>query len=549
MALHIADNTGAIVTEILRQFHAKTPQFSLITHFVSGYTIELIYRGMIKTLITSSCSEMYPTPGPSKAIQKAYKEGSIDIENWSMFSLTQRLMAGALGVPFMPTRALRDSTMAEDNREAFLEIKDPFGDSKAGVVKALNPDVSLIHGWAADRYGNTILPPSASSGQGSWGAFASKGGVVVTVEKLVSTDFIRRHSTFVNIPGYMVKSVSIAPLGAHPFGLFNPGIEGLEGYAADYDFMVDYRKARRNDEDLDAFLNKWVLECKTQQDYLDKLGPERIAILKEKTGRDFWKKEFEALSGGISVDEPCNPTEMMIIAGARKVMERAKKSECRLINGGMGAGALSGWLAYYQLKEAGYEIDLMMGGGWYGHAPRPGDPWLMSSSNMMTCKILSNAVDAYGVWTGADNKCLTTLGAAQIDKYGNLNSTRTGDSYIIGSGGANDAANAREVVVVIPQSSSKFLERLPYITCSGGNVSMVISNKGIFEKLEGEELVLTGYLPNPKLSTTEEIVEDIKKSCGWDLKVSLELEEVTPPSFDELMTLRLLDPKGLFIKA
>ena len=133
--------------------------------------------------------------------------------------------------------------MAEDNRESFREIEDPFGEGKAKVVKALNPDLSLIHGWAADRYGNTIISPSASSGQGAWGAFASKGGVVVTVEKLVSTDFIREHSTFVSIPGYMVNSVSVAPLGAHPYGLFNPGIKEFEGYAADYSFMVDFRKA------------------------------------------------------------------------------------------------------------------------------------------------------------------------------------------------------------------------------------------------------------------------------------------------------------------
>lgn len=549
MALHLGENTSAIITEILRQFHKKTPQFSLITHFVAGYTTELIYSGLIKKIITSSCSELYPTPGPSRAIQKAYKEGSIEIENWSLLSLTQRLMAGALGVPFMPTRSLGGSTMAEENRESFREIGDPFGAGKARVVKALNPDLSLNHGWAADRYGNTIIFPPSSSGQGTWGAFASKRGVVVTVEKLVSTDFIREHSTFVSIPGYMVNSVSVAPLGAHPYGMFNPGIEGFEGYAADYDFMVDYRKARRNDQDLDAFLKDWVLDCESHDGYVRKLGAERISRLKERTKKDYWEKELESLSDKLSTTEPYNPTEMMIIAGARKVRERAEKAGCRVINAGMGAAALSAWLASFQLRDSGYEVELLMGAGWYGHTPRPADPWLLSYSNMTTCKMIGNAVDAYGVMTGADNKCLTSLGAAQIDKYGNLNSTRTGESYIIGSGGANDAANAREVVVVLPQSAGRFLERLPYITCNGENVSVVISDKGIFERLADGELILTGYLPSSKFSTPEEIIEDIKKGCGWSLKVAPKLEEVPPPDFDELMTLRLLDPKGLFTKA
>ena len=260
-------------------------------------------------------------------------------------------------------------------------------------------------------------------------------------------------------------------------------------------------KRIQNDQDLNAWLKEWVLDCRTHHDYLDKLGTEKISYLKERANRDFWKKELESVSEEISTTEPYNPTEMMVIAAARKVRERAVKGGCRVINGGMGAAALSGWLACYQLKDAGYEVEPMMGAGWYGHTPRPGDPWLLSSSNMMTCKMIGNAIDAYGVWTGADNRCLTTLGAAQIDKYGNLNSTRTDENYVIGSGGANDAANAREVVVVLPQSPSRFMERLPYITCSGENVRVVISNKGIFERSADEELVLTGYFPNPKFST------------------------------------------------
>ena len=57
-----------------------------------------------------------------------------------------------------------------------------------------------------------------------------------------------------------------------------------------------------------------------------------------------------------------------------------------------------------------------------------------------------------------------------------------------------------------------------------------------------QKIILDAEMPS-------DIVEDIKKGCGWTLKVAPRLEEVSPPSFDELMTLRLLDPNGLFIKA
>jgi len=84
---------------------------------------------------------------------------------------------------------------------------------KIGVIKALNPDLSIIHGYAADRYGNTILCQGDSIVD-EYSAWASKNPVVVTVEKLVSTDYIRKHSPLlVKIPGYRVSSVSVSPFG------------------------------------------------------------------------------------------------------------------------------------------------------------------------------------------------------------------------------------------------------------------------------------------------------------------------------------------------
>jgi acyl CoA:acetate/3-ketoacid CoA transferase beta subunit len=366
---------------------------------------------------------------------------------------------------------------------------------------------------------------------------------------MVSTSFIREHSTYVNIPSYMVNSVSITPFGAHPLGLAGQGIAEFEDYAADYDFMLDYQASSRSPEAFENWLRDWVLSCPNHKQYLLKLGSRRLSSLKGRATTDVWKYDLESSLRSTSFSEEYNPTEMMVIAAGRKIKERSQKEAYKIIHGGIGTSALAAWIAYYLSKKEGYDIELTMGAGWYGYAPRPADPWLFSSPNISTCKMIGSIVDTYGVWLKAESSCIAALGAGQIDKYGNINSTKLpGEIYLVGSGGSNDAINAKEVVVVAPQSLRRSVEKVAYITCPGDRVRTWVSTKGIFEKLRDEqEFTLTGYFPNPEIPTCEQNIDEIKKNCGWKLKVSSEVKEVPAPTFDELVVLRLLDPGGYFI--
>jgi Coenzyme A transferase len=215
---------------------------------------------------------------PVRVVQRAYAEGELEIENWSLYTLVQRLMAGALGVGFMPTKSITGSSMAEENKGSFLVIEDPFENGKKlGLVKALNPDLSLVHGWVADCYGNTITGPARGTGEAAWGSKASLKGVLVTVERLVSTDFIRRYSYLADIPGQMVNSVSVCPMGAHPGCLINPGLKGVEAYGEDYEFQKEEQMAGQDRHRLDTWIRQWVLDCPTHDAYLRRLGPRRAA--------------------------------------------------------------------------------------------------------------------------------------------------------------------------------------------------------------------------------------------------------------------------------
>jgi len=539
MVLYIREGGYAAIREIIRQFWGTKPDFTLVMIGCRDYALDLLHCGLVSKVLTSRCSES-ATQGVSAVIKRVYKKKSIEIENWSLYSLTLRMMAGAMGIGFMPTRSLADSTMAQENKETFIEIDDPFGEGdRIGLVKSLRPDLGLVHGWAADRNGNLILAPPGLSGEGEWGAFGSKKGVVATVEKIVSTEFIRKHSALVNIPGYFVKSVSVVPFGAHPLGLAAAANE-FEEYEADYAFMKRHGEASTDTETLDVWLKEWVIACPTTDDYLKKLGYSRLAFLKGKAGQFPWEHKVLPLSEEILTEAPFTAEERMIITASRIIKEKVRKHGYRVILSGIGTAGLATWLAYYQLKKAEVDVELMWGSGQFGWAPRPGDPTLTNFSTLRTCKMVTDVLHTYGIFT--HKHCISVLGTAQIDRYGNINSTKLSENvYLTGSGGANDAvAGAEETLIVASQSVRRFVKDLPYVTCPGKRTRTVVSDRGIFEKIDGEELILTGYLVEPDQSEQRDTVRKIIENCGWELKVHTELTKIEPPTVSELALLRLL---------
>ncbi len=242
MTIHISLQAGAATCEVARQFWGKKADFTLIMNMIGGHhALSLLHGGLVKKLIFANCADIYPRPYPNPVIQRAFKYKNFDLENWSMLSLTQALMAGALNLPFIPTRSIIGSSMAHDNKHAFAMMDDIFGSGqKIGLIKSICPDISIIHGWAADPMGNLILPGPPRD---AWAAKASRQGIIVTVEKIVSEDFIRNHSLLVTIPASLVNAVCLAPFGAHPQNMSAQSLPEFEGYDLDHRFLKDFRRA------------------------------------------------------------------------------------------------------------------------------------------------------------------------------------------------------------------------------------------------------------------------------------------------------------------
>lgn len=183
-----------------------------------------------------------------------------------------------------------------------------------------------------------------------------------------------------------------------------------------------------------------------------------------------------------------------------------------------------------------------------------------------------NALMAGEMWrVFADTQCgmvdKGVVGGAQIDKYGNLNTTvitKNGTkSYkepairLPGSGGANDiASSCKETIIVMRLEPGKFVERVDYITTPGyidgpgarekaglrwGGPTAVITNKCILRfDNKTKEMYLDSLYPGV---TVEEITTIIK----WDLKVAKELKTVEPPLVEQLEIMHKMDPNGIIL--
>ncbi|HEV8310830.1 MAG TPA: CoA-transferase [Methylomirabilota bacterium] len=556
MTLHLSTahaRPQAAVYELMRQFWGRDPRFTVVAVGLTGAWVALVHGGLTRRVVTSFCGESYPSPAPSPLLDAAWRRGAVEIQNWSILSLPLRLLAGAMGLPYLPTRSLLGSTMEEANAGDVVAADDPFGGGgRVALVRALVPDLSLVHGLAADRAGNTLLP--APAGEGVYGALAAREGAVVTVERIVPTEVIRRHAHLVRLPGTHVRAVAEAPLGGHPGGMLSPlaATAGVAGYAEDYEFARVQREAFAEPRTAEAWLTEWVFGCPSPAEYARRLGPARVAALRAAADPEAWRAELAGLAPTIPTMPAASEGEMLAVTAARRIAARVRAAGLTTLLAGIGVSNLAAWLAAYALKADGVPVELMAEIGMFGYLPRAADPFIFSTRNFPAAKSLSDILTVMGQLMGGRwNRSLGVLGAGQVDRAGNINSTLIpGRRYLTGSGGANDVCSAAaEVLVAVAQDRNRFVEKVPYVTGPGRAVRTVVSQLGIFEKEDAHgELILTGYLPAAG-PHAEAAVSAIRAACGWEVRVAPGLRVEAPATIEELWLLRAFDPRRQFLGA
>ncbi|HKZ89140.1 MAG TPA: CoA-transferase [Thermoplasmata archaeon] len=187
-----------------------------------------------------------------------------------------------------------------------------------------------------------------------------------------------------------------------------------------------------------------------------------------------------------------------------------------------------------------------------------GDACLVPGSVM-----LGGLTEVFGLLMQPGHVDVGFIGAAQIDRFGNLNTTVIGDYRrpkvrLPGSGGGNDIGSlAKRTIVMMKQDARKFVEKVDYVTTPGwvdgpggrervglprGGPSAVITDLGVYRfEPETREMVLDSTHPGVT-------VQDVKANVSWDIRVPSKVRTTKRPTKRELRILRTkLDPDGIFL--
>ncbi len=231
--------------------------------------------------------------------------------------------------------------------------------------------------------------------------------------------------------------------------------------------------------------------------------------------------------GGFSADE------MMAVEAARRV---ADGTVCFV---GIGLPSLAANLAR---RTHAPDCVLVYESGTIGAKPTKLPLSIGDGELADTADTVVSVPEMFAYWLQGNRIDVGFLGAAQIDRHGNLNSTVIGDYdhpkvRLPGGGGAPEiATGVRDVFVMLRQTPRSFVERLDFTTSVGDRVRVVVTDLGVLEPHDGE-LTLVGVHPGVD-------VEDVRAATGWDLRIADDVRITDPPSDVELSALRTLQPKG-----
>jgi glutaconate CoA-transferase subunit B len=250
------------------------------------------------------------------------------------------------------------------------------------------------------------------------------------------------------------------------------------------------------------------------------------------------------MTAAAEASAPASSGEVQTIAAARRLRD------ARSVFIGVGRPSTAAILARMLYNP---ELVLVYESGTVGAKPHRIPLSIGDGELAATADFIVSVPEMFNYWIGAGRVEVAFLGAAQIDRHANLNSTVIGDyarpkSRLPGAGGAPEiAAGCDEVIVIAPHSRRTFVEQLDFCTTvghgdgpgarerlgfRGRGPTAVITDLGVLEpNPETKELVLTQLHPGVEL-------QSVRDETGWDLRVAEAIGETAPPTDQELAALR-----------
>lgn len=207
--------------------------------------------------------------GLSAQARRLMESGEVEVCEWTNYALACRFRAAATGVPFVPVRSMLGTDTFRES--AAKEIECPFTGKSLTAVPALYPDVALIHVHESDLFGNCRIRGITVA---DWDLSRASKHVIVSAERIVSTDEIRSDPNATAIPAFCVDAVCHVPYGSYPGNMAGE-------YFSDEVHLKAWLDAEQDVEAYRAFLDKYLYGVDCFEDYLEICGgEERLAELR-----------------------------------------------------------------------------------------------------------------------------------------------------------------------------------------------------------------------------------------------------------------------------
>lgn len=256
----------ALVHEVVRQ---KKQNLGFSGH-VATHDCQILSAGKCFDRCDAAYIVGLEARGLSKNSRRLFESGGVKVTEWSNGALAWRYKAAAMGLPYLPSRVMLGTDTFKYS--AAIEVECPFTGQKLAAVPALYPDVALIHVHRADVYGNCQIDGILIADDDI--AKASKH-VIITTEKIISNEEIRRQPGKTAIPHWNVDAVIEMPYGSYPGNM--PG-----EYYSDEQHIFDWLKTEKDLDAFDEFLDKYIYGTKDFYEYLDlNGGMEKIKELRK----------------------------------------------------------------------------------------------------------------------------------------------------------------------------------------------------------------------------------------------------------------------------
>ncbi|MBW1787184.1 MAG: CoA transferase subunit A [Deltaproteobacteria bacterium] len=220
----------------------------------------------------------YEVIGIAPLLRYLTVNGMVELDDYTNYGMSARFKAGAMGIPFMPTRDHGGTDMELVNRGKMVEC--PFTKENIYLVPACHPDVGIVHVSESDMYGNSRI----------FGALCTCPEIaqaavntIVTAEQIISNDMIRNHPNLTEIPYPAVDAVVEQPYGSTPGASYGYYWFDMPGFLEFRSICEEFRVTGNKDK-LRQYYDTYIYGCETFDDFLKQMPEDKLRQLDELDG-------------------------------------------------------------------------------------------------------------------------------------------------------------------------------------------------------------------------------------------------------------------------